>query len=506
MTKKFPRDRFFEFFNRRHETLTFDDVSLKPARSKVVPRDVSLETWLTPEIPLHIPLVSADMDTVTETDMAIKLAMEGGLGFLWKHPDVKIQEGWVQRVKYAFNAMIDKPITVFDDQTMKDAYSTLAKYGNGFSSLVVLNRAGKVVGLLTRDRSQFAGESDLVSRFMVENPHTITRAMSVDLAYKYMKKHRVAKLIVVDKDRGLRGLYTFKDTKQIVEGRTPMFNRDKNGRLRVGANVGVNDFEKAEKLLKAGCDILLVGTAHGDSENVINTVREIKRSFRREYDFGLVAGNVATYQGACDLIKAGADAVKIGIGAGTICTTRVVAGVGVPQLTAIYDCAKAARKYGKTAIADGGIRTSGDIVKALVAGADCVMIGSIFASTNESPGEVITDKNGARFKVYRGMGSLGAMIENQTAFRYQQEGAGAEKFVPEGIEGAVPLKGSLSEVVYQLVGGTKSGFGYVGAKNIQQLAGRAVPIRITSAGIVEGHPHDVIMVKEAPNYRRKCTD
>ncbi len=497
--EKLPRDKFFEFFRRRHESLTFDDISLKPARSEVVPRDVSLETFLTPEVSLNIPLVSADMDTVTEAEMAIRLAMEGGLGFLWKHPNVKVQENWVQRVKYAFNAMIDKPVTVYNDSTIKEAHSVLAKYRNRFSSLVVLNRLGKVVGLLTRDRYQFAGESDLVSKFMVENPRTTTRTMNVDSAYNYMKKHRVAKLIVVDREGGLKGMYTFQDVREIVEKRTPMFNRDKNGRLRVGANVGVNDFERAEKLLKAGCDVLLVGTAHGDSKNVINTVREIKRNFRN-YDFGLVAGNVATYHGTCDLIRAGADAVKVGIGAGTICTTRIVAGIGVPQLSAVYDCAKAARRYGKTVIADGGIRSSGDIVKALVAGASSVMIGSILASTNESPGEIITNKSGARLKIYRGMGSLGAMTENKTGSRYQHQLTSAEKLVPEGIEGAVPLRGSLSETVYQLVGGIKSGFGYIGARNISELIRKAVPIKITNAGVVEGHPHDVFITKEAPNY------
>lgn len=497
--KKFPKDEFFDFFNTRHEALTFDDVSLKPARSRVVPRDVSLESFLTPEISLHIPILSADMDTVTEADMAIRLAMEGGLGFLWKSPDIGEQVDWVHRVKYSFNAMIDKPITVYDYQRIKDVHSITAKYENRFSSFVVLNREGRVVGLLTRDRSQFAREKDLVKDFMVENPHTTTKTMGVDSAYRYMKKHRIAKLIVVGKDRELKGLYTFQDVRQIVEGRTPMFNRDEKGRLRVGANVGVNDFKRVERLLKADCDVLLVGTAHGDSDNVINTIKEIRKIFR-DYDFGLVAGNVATYEGAVNLIKAGADTIKIGIGSGTICTTRIVAGVGVPQLTAVYDCSKAARRYGKKAIADGGIRGSGDIVKALVAGADSVMMGGVLASTNEAPGKIITDKNGARFKVYRGMGSLGAMIENQTASRYQQQTTLAEKLVPEGIEGAVPLKGSLSEVVYQLVGGIKSGFGYVGARNLRELVRKAVPIKITSAGVAESHPHDVLITKEAPNY------
>lgn len=495
-------DKFFQFFNRRYEGLTFDDVLLKPRRSSVVPRDVSLETFLTPEIPLKIPLLSADMDTVTEAEMAIKLAMEGGMGFLWKSPDIDEQVAWVNRVKYAFNARIEKPITIHDNQTLKDVKATLAKYENRFSTLVVLNEAGKVVGLLTKDRTQFADERDLVKDFMVQNPHTTARRLDVDTAYDYMKKHQVAKLIVVSKSGELKGLYCFKDVKEIVEGRTPMFNRDKDGRLRVGANVGVNDYERAERLLEAKCDVLLVGTAHGDSENVLNTVRELRKRYRK-YEFGLIAGNVASYEGARDLIKAGADAVKVGIGAGTICTTRIVAGVGVPQLTAVYDCSRAARRYGKVAIADGGIRTSGDIVKALAAGASSAMMGSIFAATDEAPGDIIVDEAGARFKDYRGMGSLGAMVDNQTASRYLQEQASAEKLVPEGVEGAVPLKGPLRDVVYQFTGGIKSGMGYIGAESIPELRRKAVFMRITNAGQKESHPHDIKITKKSPNYKNE---
>jgi len=497
--KKLPRDKFFEFFNRRHEGLTFDDVSLIPRRSGVVPRDVNLETSLTPNIPMHIPLVSADMDTVTEAEMAIKLAMEGGLGFLWKSPNIDEQVSWVQSVKYAFNALIDKPITILEDQTLKDVETTLRKYNNRFSTLVVLNKARKVIGLVTRDKSQFADESDLVKNFMVRNPITTAKNMNVDEAYEYMKGKRLAKLIVVSRSGELRGLYTFKDVKEIVEGRTPMFNRDENGRLRVGANVGVNDYERVEKLLEARCDVLLVGTAHGDSENVIKTVREIRRNFK-EYNFGLVAGNVATYDGAVDLIRAGADAVKAGIGAGTICTTRIIAGVGVPQLSAVYDSARAARRYGKMAIADGGIRNSGDIVKALAAGASCVMLGSLLAAAEEAPGDIVKDDKGGIYKLYRGMGSVSAMIANQTASRYRQEGVAPEKLVPEGVEGAVALKGKLSDIVYQLTGGIKSGFGYIGAKNLKELAKKASFIRISQAGVIEGRPHNIELMAKPPNY------
>jgi len=495
------RDRFFQYFNKKFSGLTFDDVTIEPARSRVVPRDVSLETFLAPDLQMHIPLVSADMDSVTEADMARKLAMEGGIGFLWKSPSIEEQVKWVDEVKYTFNAKIENPITVREDDNFKQVKETLAKYSNRFSSLVVLNKQGKVVGLLTRDRSQFASDNNIARDFMVENPLTTTKDLDVDDAYRFMKKARVAKLILVSRDGELKGLYTFKDVKEIVEGRTPMFNRDVNGRLRVGANVGVNDYERVQKLLEAKCDVLLVGTAHGDSENVIKTVREIRRNFKK-YDFSLVAGNAATYQGAVDLLKAGADAVKVGLGAGTICTTRIVAGVGVPQLTAVYNVARATRRYGKVAIADGGIRYSGDIVKALAAGASCVMLGKLFAEADEAPGEIITDRNGVRYRKYRGMGSLGAMIEHQTAARYKQQGVAPEKLVPEGVEAAVPLKGSVSEIVYQLVGGIKSGFGYIGASNIGELEQRAHFIRLTNAGITESHPHDIEVIKEAPNYRR----
>ncbi|MBM3233931.1 IMP dehydrogenase [Candidatus Pacearchaeota archaeon] len=493
-------DKFFQYF--KYEGFTFDDVYLEPRRSSVVPRDVCLDTLLTPEIPLKIPLVSADMDTVTEAELAIKLAMEGGLGFLWKSLSIDEQVSWVNAVKYAFNALIDKPITIRDSQTFKEVRETLAKYQDRFSTLVVLNEAGKVTGLLTKDRTQFADERDLVKNFMVQNPHMTTSRMSVDEAYDYMKKHQVAKLIVVSKTGELKGLYCFKDVKEIVEGRTPMFNRDKEGRLRVGANVGVLDFERAERLLEAKCDVLLVGTAHGDSENVIRTVRELRKNFK-SYEFGLIAGNVATCEGAVDLIKAGVNAVKVGIGPGTICTTRVVSGVGVPQLTAVYDCSRIARRYGKTAIADGGIKHSGDAVKALAAGASSVMMGSNFAATDESVGGIIVDKTGARFKVYRGMGSLGAMIDNQTASRYSQEQSTPDKFVPEGVEGAVPLKGPLKDVVYQFIGGIKSGMGYHGARTIPELWRRARFKRQTSAAVKEGHPHGITMTKEAPNYTQK---
>jgi len=506
-SKKLQRDRFFEFFNRRSEALTFDDVLLEPRRSVVVPRDVSFKTWLTPEIPLHIPLVSADMDTVTEDEFGIEIAKQGGMGFLWKHPDIDVQVGWAQTVKYAFNKLIDKPVTILDTQTKKDIRETLARYKNEFSSLVVLDNSGKVVGLVTRDQTKFAKDSDIVRKFMVREPVKTSRVMDVRAAYDFMRKNRTGKLIMVNRNGTLRGLYTFKDVAEIVEGATPMFNRDGDGRLRVGANVGFIDsgdtksrdnfFERAEKLLEARCDALLIGTAHGDTDNVLNSVQALK-GLKRKYDFGLVAGNVATYSGAMDLIRAGVDAIKIGIGAGSICTTRIVAGVGVPQLTAVYNCARAAKRWGKTAIADGGIRYSGDIMKAIAAGADCAMIGSLFAATDESAGEKIVGKGGARYKSYRGMGSVGAMRDNKTADRYGWKGA--EKSVPEGVEGRVLLRGPVADEVYQLVGGIKNGMGYLGAGTIPEIASRARFIRISSAGQIESHPHDIEITEDSPNY------
>jgi IMP dehydrogenase len=356
-----------------------------------------------------------------------------------------------------------------------------------------------VVGLLTRDKAQFADDGALVKDFMVNNPTMTSRNIGVGGAYKLMKEKRVAKLILVSNTGELKGLYTFKDVREIVENKTPMFNRDGNGKLRVGANIGVNDFERAKKLLEARCDVLLVGTAHGDSENVLETVKGLRKRFS-QYEFGIVAGNVATYRGAVDLIKAGADAVKIGVGAGAICTTRIIAGVGVPQLTAVYNTSRAARKYGKIAIADGGIRNSGDITKALAAGASCVMIGGLFAAAIESPGEIYTDRNGVQYRQYRGMGSIGAMIENQSASRYGQANVPPAKLVSEGVGGMVPLKGYVKDIVYQLVGGLQSGMGYVGAENISKLQTRARFVRVSQAGVKEAHPHDIENMKDQPNY------
>lgn len=500
-----------EFFDHyKFEGLTFDDVLLIPGISEIVPRDVNLETRLSTNITLNIPFISADMNTVTEANMARAMAKQGGIGFLWKGP-IDEQEKWVASVKYTLNKMIVNPISVNENQTLGEAYQILREYENKFSSLVVENNAKEVVGLLTKDKAQFGEESDLIKDLMVVNPFTSEEDLNVYEAYDVMKKEKVPKLIIVSPDRKLKGMYTFKDVKEIVEGINPMYNRDSNGQLRVGANVGVcipgqNDkvfYERVERLLKRNCDILLVGTAHGHSRNVIDTVKELKRNFKN-YNFDIAAGNVATYEGAEDLFKAGADVVKVGIGPGSICTTRIISGAGRAQITAIYEAAKAGVKYGKPIIADGGIRYSGDITKALAAGASCIMAGSLFAGTDESPGEVKEELNGSgnKYKEYIGMGSLEAMsLSVDSGDRYKQGGISKEKLVPEGVPSKVPYKGSVNDIIYQYTGGLRSGMGYVGAKNIPELKEKARFDRLTSAGQTESHPHDV-EIKSSPNYRK----
>lgn len=473
--------------------LTFDDVLLVPRRSDVVPADVDLETQISDNFEMRIPLISADMDTVTGSEMARAMAMQGGLGFLWKS-DVESQAKAVDAVKYTFNTKIKTPITIRVDQTKEDVENILSKYNNRFSSLVVIDSFGMVVGIVTRDRTVLAGGKDSVGNFMVKDPVTADSNVSARESYYIMKENKVPKLVLVNPDGTLGGLYCFKDVQSVVEGNVEDYNLDCNGQLRVGANVGVNDMERVGKLLEKGCDVLLVGTAHGHSKNVIDSVREIRKRFGNSDKFSLVAGNVATYEGAKELFEAGADAVKVGIGPGSICTTRVVTGVGVPQISAIYAVARAAKECGGYVIADGGIRNSGDVVKAIAAGADAVMMGSVFAGTLESPGEIIV-RGGQRFKSYRGMGSRGAMKDHSgSRERYSQVSG---KFVPEGVEGLVPFKGSVEEILDQYAGGLQSGMGYVGAKDISVLKINGNFIRVTGAGQIEGKPHDIVIVKES---------
>jgi len=501
--------RFFKKFE--FEALTFDDVTLRPLRSRILPSEVNLETRLSRNIPLNAPLVSADMDTVTEYDMAIELAKQGGIGFLWKDPSIENQENNVDRVKYAFNARIDNPVCINENQTLGEVAELLGKYDHRFSSLIVLDSNGKVVGLLTKDKTQFSiRNSEKVRDFMIRNPITTGRSFNLHQAYDFMRKSQVAKLILVNPDGTPKGLYCWKDVEDIVEKMTPTYNRDKRGQLRVGANVGVMGktreekkrfYERVERLLLRHCDVILVGTAHGDSDNVINTVRELKRYFSRRYDFDVIAGNVATAEGAKDLCEAGADGVKVGVGPGSICTTRVISGCGIPQITAVYEASSVAARFGVPVNSDGGIKFSGDIPKALGAGASSIMIGSLFAATEESPGEIIIHK-GKKYKEYRGMGSLGAMKDSQDAAeRYGQKKVPKDKLVSEGIEGRVPLRGSVGEVIFQLMGGLRAGMGYLGAMSIEEVHKRARFMRVSNAGLRESHPHDVEIITEAPNYK-----
>ncbi|AJG41330.1 MULTISPECIES: IMP dehydrogenase [Thermotoga] len=476
------------------EALTFDDVLLVPQYSEVLPKDVKTQTRLTRQIRINIPLVSAAMDTVTEAALAKALAREGGIGIIHRNLSPEEQAHQVSIVKKTENGIIYDPITVTPDMTVKEAVDLMSEYKIG--GLPVVDEEGKLVGLLTNRDIRFERNlSKKIKDLMTPREKLIVAPpdISLEKAKEILHEHRIEKLPLVSRDNKLVGLITIKDILSVIEH--PNAARDDKGRLLVGAAVGTgpDTMERVEKLVKAGVDVVVIDTAHGHSKRVIETLEMIKADYP---DLPVVAGNVATPEGTEALIKAGADAVKVGVGPGSICTTRVVAGVGVPQLTAIMECSEVARKYDVPIIADGGIRYSGDIVKALAAGAESVMVGSIFAGTEEAPGETILYQ-GRKYKAYRGMGSLGAM-KSGSADRYGQEGE--NKFVPEGIEGMVPYKGTVKDVVHQLIGGLKSGMGYVGARTIKELQEKAVFIRVTPAGVKESHPHDIIITKEAPNY------
>jgi IMP dehydrogenase len=472
--------------------LTFDDVLLVPAHSDVIPRDVDVATRFSRNVPLNLPLASAAMDTVTEATLAIALAREGGIGIIHRNFSVEGQIAQVDQVKRSANGVILDPVTLPPHATLKQAREIMDR--NKISGLPIVE-GETVVGILTSRDCRFQSADDTpVARMMTsEKLVTAPPGTSLDQARDLLHRYKVEKLLIVDSAMRLHGLITMKDLKMLAE--FPNSARDQRGRLRVGAAVGVHDFERAEGLVKAGVDVLVVDTAHGHSTNVIETVRALKKKLPVD----VVAGNVATAEATSALIEAGADGVKVGIGPGSICTTRVVAGVGVPQLTAVVDCVAAARKSGVPIIADGGVRLSGDIVKALAAGASSVMLGSLFAGLEESPGEAILFK-GRSFKAVRGMGSIGAMMQGSKERYRQGNVTEADKLVPEGIEGMVPYRGKLSVFTYQLVGGVRSGMGYVGAQNIAELWKRARFIRITSAGVRESHPHDVSITKESSNY------
>ncbi len=478
------------------EGLTFDDVLLIPARSLVHPQKANLRTRLTKKITLNIPIVSAAMDTVTEAELAIALAREGGIGIVHKNFSIEEQAEQVDRVKRSESGLISNPVTFSPDQLVSEAMEVMRTYR--ISGLPITKKNGVLVGILTNRDLRFIDRYDQkVSDVMTKDPITASLGISMEKAKRILHENRIEKLPVVDRNGKLKGLITVKDIQKKLD--YPNACKDTDGRLRVGAAVGVmgETMGRVKALVEAGVDVIVVDTAHGHSVAVLETVAKIRKKYR---GLQIIAGNVATAAGTRDLIKAGASAVKIGIGPGAICTTRVIAGIGVPQITAILDCAEAAAKAGIPIIADGGIKFSGDITKAIAAGADCVMVGSLFAGTEESPGEIIYHQ-GKSFKIYRGMGSIGAM-KSGSSDRYFQAGIIEErKFVAEGIEGRVSYKGSLASNVYQLMGGLRSGMGYCGVGNIEQLKKKARFIRITPAGLRESHPHDVTITKEAPNYK-----
>jgi IMP dehydrogenase len=478
------------------EALTFDDVLLEPARSDVVPSEVEITTRLTRSIPLNIPLLSAAMDTVTDSRMAIAIAQQGGIGIIHKNMSIENQSDEVDRVKRSESGMIVNPITMSPDQKIHEAMAVMKKYR---ISGLPITRNGRLVGILTNRDLRFETRMDLkISDLMTKhNLITVPVGTTLEKAQSILHKHRVEKLPVVDSKHRLKGLITVKDIQKRIA--YPNACKDGLGRLRVGAAVGATgDFqERAAALIKAGVDVVVVDTAHGHSVRVMAAVKQLKRRFP---EIELIAGNIATEEGARALARAGADALKVGMGPGSICTTRVVTGAGVPQVTAILSCAKVARREGIPLIADGGIKYSGDITKAIAAGADSVMVGSLFAGTDESPGETVLYQNRS-YKVYRGMGSLEAMKAGSRD-RYGQEGAFFEgKLVPEGIEGMVPYKGSVEVMIPQLTGGLRAGMGYCGCRTIVDLQSLARFIRITSFGLKESHVHDVLVTKEAPNYR-----
>jgi len=477
------------------EGLTFDDVLLQPGASEVLPSDVDLRTHLTPDIALNAPLVSAAMDTVTEHETAICMAQTGGIGVIHKNISVAAQAGEVDKVKRSESGMIVDPITMRPEQRIHEALELMERYRiSGFP----VTRDGKAVGILTNRDLRFVQDkmAEISTVMTTEDLVTVKPGTTMEKAKELLHRYRIEKLLVVDDDGTLCGLITIKDIEKTEL--YPNACKDGLGRLRCAAAVGVgaDRLERAQALVDAGVDAIAVDTAHGHSKMVLETVTELSRTFP---GVAIMGGNVATGEGAEALIKAGVQAVKVGVGPGSICTTRVVAGVGVPQFTAIREAVRAASKAGIPVIADGGVKYSGDIVKALAAGASTVMIGSLFAGTDESPGEVVLFQ-GRSYKVYRGMGSLGAMADGSKD-RYFQSNVEAAKLVPEGIEGRVPYRGALSQTVHQMHGGLRSGMGYCGAANLAELRSKARFVRITSAGLHESHVHDVIVTKEAPNYR-----
>ncbi len=478
------------------EGLTFDDVLLVPAKSNVLPREVDVTSFLTTDIKLNIPVVSAAMDTVTESELAVAIAREGGIGILHKNMSIEMQCQEVDKVKRSESGMILNPITLTPDKTVEDARELMKKYS--VSGIPIVNDSNELVGILTNRDLRFEPNPKLpVFELMTkENLVTAPVGTTLEKAEKILQKHKIEKLPVIDKNKKLKGLITFKDIMK--KKKHPFACKDSLGRLRVGAAVGVtyDTIERVEALYNAGADVIVVDTAHGHSEGVLKIIKELRKKFKYEQ---IIAGNIGTYEAALDLINCKVNAIKVGIGPGSICTTRVVAGVGIPQITAIASAYLAADKAGIPIIADGGIRFTGDVAKAIAAGADSVMIGGLFAGTDESPGEKILYE-GRSYKVYRGMGSLSAMKQGSKDRYFQDAEDDITKLVPEGVEGRVPYKGPLSDTIYQIVGGLRAAMGYCGTKNIETLKKKGKFIKITLAGLKESHPHDIKITHEAPNY------
>ncbi len=478
--------------------ITFDDVLLIPSRSNILPREVDLRTRLTKNIEMNIPVLSAAMDTVTESEMAIAVAREGGIGIIHKNMPPGKQASEVDKVKRSESGMILDPITLTSDKKISDALFLMQKYK--ISGIPIVNEKNMLIGILTnRDLRFEPDETQLVSDIMTKE-NLVTAPLGTDLekAEVILQKYKIEKLPVVDKQGKLKGLITFKDIQK--RKKFPFACKDKFGRLRVGAAVGItpDTLDRVSELVISGADIIVVDTAHGHSQGVMNMVRKIKNKFNVD----LIAGNVATAEATLDLIKAGADCIKVGIGAGSICTTRVIAGVGVPQMTAVIECAKIAAKNGIPVISDGGVKQTGDFAKAIAGGADVVMLGGLFAGTEEAPGEKVLYE-GRSYKVYRGMGSIEAMKKGSSDRYFQDMEDDLNKLVPEGIEGIVPYKGNVSDTIYQILGGLRAAMGYCGAKNIHEMKTKTQFVKITNAGLKESHPHDVKITKEAPNYGLK---
>jgi IMP dehydrogenase len=474
--------------------LTFDDVLLLPAKSDVLPKNTDISIMLTDRLVLKVPIISAAMDTVTEYKMAIAMARHGGLGIIHKNMPIEEQAKQIKRVKKSESGMILDPITINPDATINEALQIMSQYH--ISGIPVTLKDGKLIGIITNRDVQFEKDySKPVNSVMTkENLITAHEGITLTEAEEYLKQHKVEKLPIVDKNFHLKGLVTIKDIRKKKE--YPMATKDIHGRLLAGAAIGTKDgLERAKALYEAGTDVIVIDSAHGHSMGILELVEKVKSLYP---DITIIAGNIATKEGTKDLIEAGADVVKVGIGPGSICTTRIVAGIGVPQITAISECAEEAEYYNKRIIADGGIKFSGDIVKAISAGASAIMVGNLLAGVEESPGESLIYQ-GRKYKVYRGMGSIGAMKEGSKD-RYFQDEVEPEKLVPEGVEGRVPYKGNVNDVLYQLIGGLRSGMGYTGCKTIDELRSKTTFIQITPASLKESHVHDIIMTKEPPNY------